>query len=246
MKMNNKAYTLLEVLLAVLIFSAVALPLLGVFVQAVKTDVAARNVLNANYIAQDYVEQLYSKTYKQALDELPERRKIGEYYLSASISPHGAAGDLFSSPCAFAHLLLMDNGKMLSVMPDGKWQLYGSIPADIKFGLSGGNYTLNCDGTQLAGTLAYDNCVLIVNAMKKPEASASPVITLGGGCKAIVYLTYVNKDTVSIAGDQNDIKKHVDIISGDTSLIYVKAKVYDMPDSSEPVGLSEAYISINN
>lgn len=246
MKMNKKAYTLLEVLLAVVIFSIVALPLLGVFLQAVKTDVAARSVLNANYIAQDYIEQLYSKTYKQALDGLPEKQQVGNYYLSATILPYGTAGGLFSSSCVFAHLLLTDDGKMLAVMPDGKWQLYSSIPSSIAFGISGGNYTFASDGTQLTGASKYPNCVLIINAMKKPEASTSPVVNLGGGSKAVVYCTRINKDTISIVGDADSIKKHVDIISGDVSLISVTANVYDSSDSNTPVGVSQAYISIKN
>ncbi len=246
MKMNKKAYTLLEVVLAVFIFSIVALPLLGIFLQAVKTDVAARGVLNANYIAQNYIEQLYSTTYKQALDSLPDKQQAGDYYLSATILPYGTAGNLFTSACVFAHLLLMDDGKMLAVMPDGKWQLFGSIPANISLGVSGGVYTLSCDGTQLTGTSAYGNCMLVVNAMKKPESSTSPNITLGQGCKTAVYCTRANKDSVSIVGDQSSIVKHIDIISGDTSLINVTAKVYDFPDSDTPVGVSQTYISINN
>ncbi len=40
---NKRGYTLLEVVLAVFIFSVVALPLLNIYLQAVKTDVAARH-----------------------------------------------------------------------------------------------------------------------------------------------------------------------------------------------------------
>ncbi len=246
MRKNNKAYTLLEVLLAVFIFSLVALPLLGIFVQAVKTDVVARNVLNANYIAQNYIEQLYSSSYKQALSSLPNKQLVNGYYLSATILPYGNQGDLFPAPCGFAHLILSSDGKMLSVMPDGAWRLFGSVPSNISLSVSGGVYTLDGDGTQISGSCEQANCTLIVNAVLKPETSASPTITLGQGCKAIAYCTRANKDSVSIVADAANVKKHVDIITGTSSLINVKANVYDTTESNTPVGTAQAYISIKN
>ena len=183
---NKKAFTLIEVLLAVFIFSAVALPLLGVYLQSAKTDVAARSVLNANYIAQDYIEQLDTVTYAQALGSLPDKKQVGSYYLSASVEPHGTRSGLFSSSCVYAQLLMGADGKMLAVMPDGKWQVNSAVPAQITMSLSGGGYSFSADGTSLAGTAQHSNCVLVINAMNMPQGT-SPELALGQGCKALVY-----------------------------------------------------------
>ena len=83
---REKAYTLIEVILAVFIFSIVALPLLGIYLQSVKTDVAARNVLSSNYIAQRYLEKMSTQTYTQLLTATqsptaePVEQKINNYY----------------------------------------------------------------------------------------------------------------------------------------------------------------------
>ena len=46
------------------------MPLLTVYVQSFKVDTAARHVLNANYISQQYIEKLDAATYPQALSNL--------------------------------------------------------------------------------------------------------------------------------------------------------------------------------
>ena len=244
MKKNQKGYTLVEVILAIFIFSIVALPLLGIYLQSVKTDVASRNVLNANYIAQDYIEQLYHSTYKQALDNLPSNEPVDSFSLSADIKPYGSAGDLFSTPCVYAQLLLQPDGKMLAVLPDGKWQLYNAIPSQISMSVSGGSYSFVCDGTALTGTASRSNCVLIINAMKKPSSGTNPTITLGQGCKTVVYCTSANASSVSVVGDEAHIRKHIDVITGDESLIHVSARVYG--PASDLIAKTDAYITINN
>lgn len=246
MRKNKKGYTLVEVILAVFIFSIVALPLLGIYLQSVKTDVAARNVLNANYIAQNYIEQLYHSDYKGALNDLPSYDNVDDFYLSAAIRPYGSASDLFSSPCIYAHLLLQPDGKMLAVMPDGKWQLYSSIPSQISMSVSGGGYTLSCDSITLSGTASRGSCVLIVNAMKKPSSGTNPTITLGQGCKTVIYCTKTNASSVQVIGDETHFRKHIDVITGNESLIHVSAFVYESASSSEPITQTEAYIAINN
>ena len=78
---------MIETLLAICIFAAIALPLMSVFLQSTKTDRAARNVLNANYISQDYIETLDTKTYKDALQSVPTLLLTNQYYLTATITP---------------------------------------------------------------------------------------------------------------------------------------------------------------
>jgi prepilin-type N-terminal cleavage/methylation domain-containing protein len=235
MRRNKKAFTLVEVILAVAIFAAIALPLLTVYVQSFKVDTAARGVLNANYISQQYIEKLDAVAYSDALSNLPGKQAQGGYYLSATITPHGTDGG------AFVHLVALNNGKMLTVLPDGKWRLFGSVPSNISVSHSGGQYRLTCDGTTLTGNVDESTLKVIVNAVNL--GSVSPGISLSG-CKAVVYCTSDNESNINIVSGEAD--KYPDMFAGDTSLVHVTASVYETADASEPVAQSEAYINIRN
>jgi prepilin-type N-terminal cleavage/methylation domain-containing protein len=235
MMKNKKAFTLVEVILAVAIFAAVALPLLTVYVQSFKVDTAARGVLNANYISQQYIEKLDAATYPEALSDLPDRQAQGGYYLSAVITPHGAGGG------AFVHLVALNDGKMLAVLPDGNWRLFGSVPSNISVSFSGSQYGLTCDGTSLTGAANASSCTVVFNAVNL--ASISPNVSLSG-CKAVVYCTSDNESNINIVSGEAD--KYPDMFDGVTSLVHVTASVCDTADASEPVAQSEAYINIRN
>ena len=241
-RMRQKGFTLIEVLLSIAIFAAIALPLMSVFLQSAKTDNAARDVLNANYIAQDYIETLNTKTYYEALGSVPTLEAHGGYYLTATLQPYGNAKSMFSSSCVYTHLIMRSNGSVLAVLPDGKWRLFSTLPSSISLSVSSGKYTLNCSGVTVTGSAAYNNCALIVNAMKK-TAGGSTSITLGASCQAIVYCTSGNKSTITVAGTS---QYHSDIIAADTSLIKVTAKVYDSANKTTPMSTTEAYLNIKN
>ena len=241
---NRKGFTLIEVLVSVAIFAAVALPLMSVFLQSAKTDRAARNVMNANYIAQDYIETLDAKTYKQALSALPNLEARGDYYLSATIEPYGNAKNaLFAgNDCVYAHLVMRSDGSLLTVLPDGQWLEYSSVPTAISISLSSSGYTFSAGGKTKAGTAAYSRCAVLVSAMNWP-GGASPLITAGAGCKVMVYCK---------SGDVSDIRVdgeayyHKDIIAGDTSLVRVAASIYDSKTNPKPVATTEVYLSLRN
>jgi len=241
---NRKGFTLIEVLVSVAIFAAVALPLMSVFLQSAKTDRAARNVMNANYIAQDYIETLDAKTYKQALSALPNLEARGDYYLSATIEPYGNAKNaLFAgNDCVYAHLVMRSDGSLLTVLPDGQWLEYSSVPTAISISLSSSGYTFSAGGKTKAGTAAYSRCAVLVSAMNWP-GGASPLITAGAGCKVMVYCK---------SGDVSDIRVdgeayyHKDIIAADTTLVRVTASVYDSETNPKPVATTEVYLSLRN
>lgn len=236
MRQNKKAFTLVEVILAIAIFAAVALPLLTVYVQSFKVDTAARGVLNANYISQQYIENLDTQLYAEALSTLPDKQEQGGYYLSATIEPHGADGG------AFVHLVVLPSGKMLAVLPDGERLLFGSVPSNISVSISGSQYTINCDGTSQSGALGGESrCTVLFNAMNLD--SNSPNLSLSG-CKAVIYCKTDNADRVNIVSGEGD--KYPDMFDGGTSLVHVTAKVYETADATEPVSQSEAYINIRN
>lgn len=241
---NKKGFTLLEVLLAIAIFAAIALPLMSVFLQSAKTDRAARSVMNANYIAQDYIETLDTKTYKQALSTLPKLEAHGDYYLSAAIEPYGNAekSSFAGSSCVYAHLVMRSDGSLLAVLPDGQWLEYSSVPAAISISLSGSGYTFSAGGNTKTGSAAYSRCAVLVSAMDWP-GGASPLITAGTGCKALVYCM---SDDVSDIRVDGDAYYHKDIIDDDTSLVRVTAKVYDSKNNSDPVATTEVYLGLRN
>ncbi len=241
MKMGKRAFTLIETLLAISLFAAIALPLLTVFLQSAKSDRAARDVLNANYISQDYIEKLDALSYQEALQAVPTLQLSNGYYLSATIEPYGNARSMFSSDyCVYIHLIVFSDSKMLAVLPDGKWRLFSSVPGSISVTVSGGHYTLNCSGTVVAGSAKYNDCAVIVNAMKKAGTMS---ITLGSTCQALVFCSSADASKITVNGTSQFQK---DLITGETSLIKVKSSVYQKAGDSKPLAVSEAFINIRN
>jgi hypothetical protein len=237
---EKKGFTIDEVILSIAIFAAIALPLFSVFVQSVKTDVKADAVLNANYISQDYIEKLDAKTYVQALTDRPNAVAVGGYKLSAQILPFGTVNSLFSGFCGYVHVIMNEDGTMLAVMPDGKWQLFGSVPSSISLSVSGGAYTFTCGYNTIAGNIGYSYCAMLINAMKKPSATLASV-TVDTNCNAVHYCKNLHENDITITGTH---ETYSNIISGAASLIYVKASVYDA--SSSLIASSESYFNIKN
>lgn len=248
MKLINikKGVSLIEVILAVAIFSVIALPLLTIFVSSIKVEKKADDVVNANYISQDYLERLDSGTYYYALFNLPNGDAVGdsgEYSLTATITPYGNLSSKFSgNECSYIHLIMSGDGSALCVMPDGKWCSFKSVPASFSVSISYNSYSFIGGFTMLTGESKYNYCVLIVNAMKKPDATNSS-ITLGTNCKAVLYCTKVCSGDITISGGEHSV--YEDIITGDTSLIYVTASLYRSAEENA-IATSEGYINIKN
>jgi len=240
--LNRKAFTLLETILAIAIIAAIALPLLSVFLQAVKTDQAAKGVLSANYISQDYLEKLDTLTYESALQNLPDREEKDGYYLSVKITPYGTASSMFSSACDYAHLVFYADGRMLAVMPDGKWHMFSTIPSSISLNTGGGLYSFTADSVSLSGKTGSSYCALIVDAMAKPSGTECSV-SIGTMCKALRYCNEYDADDITIIGTG---ETYCNLITGDTSLVHVQTYVYETTDDTAPVATSEGYVSIRN
>lgn len=242
---NKKAFTLLETLLAIMIIAAIALPLMSLFLQSIKTDQAAKGVLNANYISQEYIETLDTMTYYQALSNLPDHKQTGDYYLSATIEPYGTASSLFSGKCGYVHLVFYDDGSMLAVMPDGEDEYYTSAPNTISLSINGGKYTFSCDGAALpVGDIPYGYCAMIVNAMKKPQGTSTKTnITLGASCKALLYCQESGDDDFTFTGTYYTYEI---MMSGEESLVHVTTYVYDSATATDAIAEAESYINIKN
>jgi prepilin-type N-terminal cleavage/methylation domain-containing protein len=236
---GKRAFTLIEVILAIAIFAAIALPLFSVFAQSIKVDMKSNDVMNANYIAQDYIEKLNALTYLQALQNKPSKAVKGDYTLSADITPYGAVSSLLGGPCGYVHLITRADGKMLAVMPDGKWYLYSSAPSSISLSLSGANYTFTTNGSKtMTGSVGFSCCAMLINAISKP---ATATVTLGANCKAVYYCQQEHESDTTIKGAHETYNSST---AGDTSLIYVKASVYD--GLGEEVASSVSYLDIKN
>ncbi len=239
---NKKAFTLIETLLAIVIVAVVALPLLSVFLQSIKTDQAAKVVLNSNYISQDYIEKLDSTTYPLALQNLPNRMQVEDYYLTAKIEPYGTVNSLFTGTCEYAHLIFYSDNTMMAVMPDGKWKIYSSVPDNISFSVTMGIYTFNCDDSVISGKSDFAYCALLINSMQKNDGILTNV-TLGPSCKSVIHCKADQKQDITINGDY---ELYSNMITGSTSLIHVTTYVYDTAAGINEKGKSESYINIKN
>lgn len=236
--------TLVEVVLSIAIFAVIALPLFSVFEQSIKADRTASDILNSNYISQDYIEKLDSTTYSGALSNIPTKKSVGGFYLTASIRPYGTVNSFLGGQCSYLHLVMFSGGNMLAVMPDGKWNMFSSIPSSMSLSLSNSVYSFTGDTATITGSSPYGYCALIVNAMNKPSTTKSAV-TLSASCKAVVYCPDGHAGDISISPvSSGDI--FVNIIKGDTSLIHVTSSVYVLSTDANPVSSSESYINIKN
>lgn len=240
MLFNKRGVTIVEAILSIAIFAAIALPLFSVFVQSVKTDRKAYDVLNANYISQGYLEKLDVLTYPEILNGRPQNIKIGDYYLTAEVEPYGSVGSLFPGECSYLHIIMNANKSMLAVMPDGKSRLFTTVPSAISLSISAGGYSFTGGHTTITGSLEYGFCAMLVNAMKKP-ADVSTSISLGTDCKAAHYCPALHENDIMFTGS---CETYVNIIDGKTSLIRVSASVYD--PASKEVAESQACISVKN
>jgi len=239
---NKKAFTLIETVIAIVIIAVVALPLLSVFLQSIKTDQAAKTVLNANYISQDYIEKLDATTYPNALANLPNRVTIEDYYLTADIKPYGTTNSLFGCVCEYAHMIFYSDNSMLTVLPDGDYLFFSSVPNYMSLSITTGSYTFIYDGITVTGDTDYVYCALLINGMQKQDCVTSN-ITLGSTCKSVLYCKDEQKDDIIITGTN---ETYSDMITGETSLINVTTYVYDSYGSTLPKGVSESYINIKN
>lgn len=245
--LGKRAFTLIETLLALALFAAIALPLLTVFLQSAKADRAARDVMNANYISQNYIEQLDTKSYKEALQGKLKMKLINGYYLTATVEPYGNAGkSLFTTPCVYVHLIILSTGNMLVGLPDGEWREIAPISGSfgsVSVSISSGSYTFKCGSTTVTGSSKYSDCAVIINASNKSGDISTITVTQGATCKALVYCTSAQTSKITVSGTSQFFK---DTIAGKTSLLRVKASVYQKTTDTKPLAVTDAFINIRN
>lgn len=59
--MNEKGMTLIEILASIVILSIIVVSLLTFFVQSSKTNTVSKNIINATYVAENEMENIYGK-----------------------------------------------------------------------------------------------------------------------------------------------------------------------------------------
>lgn len=239
---NKRGFGLLETVIAIAILAAIALPLLNIFVQSAQVDELAMGVLNANYISQDYTEKLDTMTYSEVLADVPYRRQIDSYYLTAVIKPYGAAGDASGNQSDYAHVIIFDDNTMLAVMPDGQSITYSSVPTTMTYSSIGLAYSFVGGGSTLTGTLEYGSCVVSINSMNQTSV-VSMSVTLSSSFKAMLYCPSYYTDNYTFTGDNEVIEN---LLTSEKSLIHVTTYVYDDAFSNEVVASLESYVALKN
>lgn len=239
---NNRGFGLLETIIAIAILAAITLPLLNIFVQSAKTDELAMGVLNANYISQDYTETLDTMTYTQALSDVPYRRQVDSYYITAKLQPYGSGGSESGTQSDYAHLIVFDDSTMLAVMPDGQWTTFASVPATIFFSSAGSTYTFAADATSISGDLEYASCVVSINAMNQTSI-VNNAVTLGTAFNAMLYCHSYYTDNYLISGDHEVVEN---LLVSEKSLIHVTTYMYDDSTTNEVISSLESYVSLKN
>ena len=66
---NNKGFTLIEVLLAIVILSLVSAPILRGFIVTANTSARARKIMEATDVAQLIVEEVSAMTYEEGVKD---------------------------------------------------------------------------------------------------------------------------------------------------------------------------------
>lgn len=239
---NRRGFGLLETVIAIAILAAIALPLLSIFVQSAQVDGMARGILKSNYISQDYTEKLDTMTYKEALADVPDRRAVDSYYLTAVINPYGAVGNVSGNQSDYVHIIIYADNTMLAVMPDGKWILFSSVPSSITFTSSGNTYSFLAGASVLTGILKYGSCVVSINAMNQTN-DLSISVTVDSAFKVMLYSPSYYTDNYTIVGTSEVIE---DLLLSEKSLIHVTTYVYDDAFSNDAVASLESYLSLRN
>lgn len=240
--LSKKGVGLLETIIAIAILAVITLPLLNVFVSSAKTDETARAVLNANYISQNYTENLETITYKQALSNIPNRQEFEGYYLSAKIQPYGSVTDTAHNQVSYSNIIIYDDSSMLAVMPDGKWSTFSTVPENLSFTKNANTYTFQAGTVTLTGRLDHSFCIVTINAMKQTEAINMNVSTTAE-FKPVLYCKSSYKGNYSFSSDYEVIE---DLLVQNTSLIHVTTYVYEHSLSTDVVSSLESYITIKN
>ncbi|MDQ1001323.1 prepilin-type N-terminal cleavage/methylation domain-containing protein [Neobacillus niacini] len=59
--MNEKGMTIIEILAAIVILSIIVVSLLSVFVQSARSNHVSKNIVDATYVAENEIEEVYSQ-----------------------------------------------------------------------------------------------------------------------------------------------------------------------------------------
>src|SRR5690625_1966149 len=73
---NQKGLTLIEVLVSLVIISIILLVVLFVLLQIIQTNKTSQTIVNATYVAQTEMEELYERSQNQSFDEWVDQIKL--------------------------------------------------------------------------------------------------------------------------------------------------------------------------
>lgn len=240
---NKKGLTLVEVLISLFILAFIMGPILAIYVQSITLNKQSECIMDANYLNQKVTEELYTKTYEEALDSQHTKVSSGDYFTSLKIEPYGTNEDLFGSPPCYFHIVFTDEGGLYLCTPDGNYSIFDTAPSNITIHTTANTYICDTGGSSLSGSKrSTAPCAVIVNMMYKP-ASVNLSLELHGNCTAVVYCTNANESDVTIAGDKTIFRG---LKKGDKSLIIATVDIYNDIDDTTSLAVTENVMQLQN
>jgi len=239
----NKGMTLVEVLVAVFIIAAVTGPIMAIFVQSASITATSKELTESNYLAQQYMERLYEKTYLEALDAQVDKEAAGGYYVSLDIAPSGTHEELFSSAPCYFHMIYTTTGGMLFVAPDGTYRAYAEAPGSVQVTSTYYGYAVTIDSETITGSTGYMGTAVIVNTVHKPAAVATSLTLDNSSTAAVLFATPSNYEDVSVSGNAH---AYIGVNDGRESLVAATVSVYRQASDTTPVKVIKNIIQLPN
>lgn len=181
-KDNNKGFTLVEVIIAIMILAVVVAPLLSLFVQSVRMNTASRRRMNATSIAEDIMEGI--KLYDVA--DITRQFDYPDYFKLANLPGDGYTIKQLkkTGEGQFDEIAIGDAG---SVKSDDGGKTYELIKEN-----EAGNEYYYCVKNMIPATEAYD---ALIKIDAKPYAE--------GGSAAQLYNDIDIIEPASVSGKEN-------------------------------------------
>lgn len=258
---NNKGFSLIEVLVALLLLSIISMTFLNVFLTSFDLSVRAQDITNYTYATQAYIEELRVNDYRELIEyyELHPGREAfdtnsdgtDDCFVQLRVEPYGSCDR--GSGCeeaVYVHIIYFVNNALI---------VAGDAPA-IYVNIR--NQTTISLEVENGGT----DCVLIANSNRvdftRPSADSPVVVMANLDLKDFGYNNELN-----IYGDLADVdvkiygneiiveefisntitpEKYCGIFNISTAIVKISVELYEESDSTKPFFEMSEIVEIYN